>query len=176
VKLAFLTMGVAFLLLETKSVVQFSLLFGTTWMNAAIVFGGVLALVLLANQVVPRLRGASPIWPVFGLLLASCALSFLVPLASLAAIESTPLRVVAAVLHTFLPLLFANLFFGIAFQKTKAAEHLFGWNLVGATIGGALEYTCMATGYRALAVLVALLYSVVFVLLLIESRRDDTAR
>src|SRR5262249_28736618 len=48
-KLAFLLMGVAFLLLETKSVIQFSLLFGTTWLNNSLVFLGILSLVLLAN-------------------------------------------------------------------------------------------------------------------------------
>ena len=35
-------MGAAFLLLETKNVVQFALLFGTTWLVNALVFAGVL--------------------------------------------------------------------------------------------------------------------------------------
>src|SRR5207248_9747011 len=41
-RLAFIFMGVAFLLLETKSVIQFSLLFGTTWINNSLVFLSVL--------------------------------------------------------------------------------------------------------------------------------------
>ncbi len=173
-KLAFLAMGVAFLLLETKSVVQFSLLFGTTWKNAAIVFAGVLALVLAANRTVPplsaRFGGRNLLWPVYLALLASCVVGYVVPLASLASIEATSVRVVAAVLLTFAPLYFANLLFGVAFNDTKAPEHLFGWNLIGATLGGALEYTCMATGYRALGVLVALLYSAAFLLLVRSTR------
>jgi hypothetical protein len=36
--LGFALMGVAFLLLETKSVIQFALLFGTTWVNNSLVF------------------------------------------------------------------------------------------------------------------------------------------
>ena len=35
-------MGAAFLLLETKNVVQFALLFGTTWFVNALVFAGLL--------------------------------------------------------------------------------------------------------------------------------------
>ena len=35
-------MGAAFLLLETNYVVQFALLFGTTWLVNALVFAGVL--------------------------------------------------------------------------------------------------------------------------------------
>ena len=41
-------MGAAFMLLETKSVVQFALLFGTTWFVNALVFAGVLLAVLAA--------------------------------------------------------------------------------------------------------------------------------
>src|SRR5258708_11032793 len=43
-------MGAAFMLLETKSVVQFALLFGTTWFVNALVFGGVLLAVLAAVE------------------------------------------------------------------------------------------------------------------------------
>jgi len=49
IQLAFILIGVAFLLLETKSVIQFSLLFGTTWINNSLVFLSVLLLVLIAN-------------------------------------------------------------------------------------------------------------------------------
>ena len=51
-----LCMGAAFLLLETKSVVQFALLFGTTWFVNALVFGGVLVSVLLAVALSKRVR------------------------------------------------------------------------------------------------------------------------
>ena len=51
-------MGVAFLLLETKNVVQFALLFGTTWFVNALVFGGILLTVLLAVEVARRVRVA----------------------------------------------------------------------------------------------------------------------
>ena len=41
-------MGAAFLLLETKNVASFALLFGTTWLVNALVFAGVLVTVLAA--------------------------------------------------------------------------------------------------------------------------------
>ena len=43
-------MGAAFLLLETKSIVQFALLFGTTWFVNALVFAAVLVAVYLAVE------------------------------------------------------------------------------------------------------------------------------
>ena len=61
---------------------------------------------------------------------------------------------------------FANLIFSAAFKEQKAAEHLFGWNLLGATFGGLLEYTGMQFGYNALSVIVLACYTIVFFILL----------
>ena len=47
-------MGMAFLLLETRSITTFALLFGTTWLVNALVFAGVLLAVLLAIEVTRR--------------------------------------------------------------------------------------------------------------------------
>ncbi|HEX7346647.1 MAG TPA: hypothetical protein VF253_07630, partial [Candidatus Limnocylindrales bacterium] len=52
----FFVLGVAFLLLETKSIATFSLLFGTTWVVNSLVFFAVLASVLLAIIVNQRIR------------------------------------------------------------------------------------------------------------------------
>ena len=49
-------MGAAFLLLETKSITTFALLFGTTWIVNAIVFAGVLLAVLLAVETTRHIR------------------------------------------------------------------------------------------------------------------------
>jgi hypothetical protein len=154
-KLAFFLMGVAFLLLETKSVVQFSLLFGTTWLNASLVFLGVLILVLAANWLATLLpRGRRTLTWTGVLLLASCAVPLMFPLADLAAVESPALRFAGAAPLTFAPIFAANLLFSLVFRDQPVAEHLFGWNILGATLGGLLEYTGMATGYGALALVV----------------------
>ena len=70
----------------------------------------------------------------------------------------------------FSPIFFANVIFGIVFRDQLIAEHLFGWNLIGATLGGVFEYGSMAVGYNFLALVVSLCYSIVFLLLI--SRRD----
>ena len=63
-------MGAAFLLLETKSVVQFALLLGTTWFVNALVFFGILISVLLAIEVASRVRLRTP-WIAYAALFAS---------------------------------------------------------------------------------------------------------
>ncbi len=175
-KLAFLCMGMAFIVLESKSVVQFSLLFGTTWMNASLVFLGVLVSVLLANWVASVLRERRRlVLIVFVALLLSCLLPLSIELGSLLSIESRGLRFLAAALLTFSPLFFANLLFGVIFARQPAAENLFGWNLLGSALGGLVEYTSMATGYSSLAVLVALLYSMGFLGLMLQQRSEGAA-
>lgn len=166
IKLAFAFMGIAFLLLETKSVIQFSLLFGTTWLNNSLVFLAILLLVLLANWTALMLKSRA-LYIVYILLLFSCVITLVFPLAELLRIENVITRFVLASLMTFAPIFFANLIFSITFRYQKVPEHVFGWNLLGATLGGALEYTSLAFGYNALAILVLVCYTLVICFLMI---------
>lgn len=162
--LAFLCMGLAFLLLETKSVIQFSLLFGTTWKNSSLVFLAVLTLVLAANFTAARVKTLS--YRLLGaLLLGSCLLGYWVPLRELLGIDSVVLRFLAASVLTFTPVYFANLLFSVTFREQTLPEHVFGWNLIGATLGGVVEYVGMRFGYAALGLVVAATYAVVLALL-----------
>ncbi|MCZ6601522.1 MAG: hypothetical protein O6952_00795 [Planctomycetota bacterium] len=170
-KLAFAFMGAAFLLLETKSIVQFSLLFGTTWLNSSLVFLAILLLVLAANWSATLLRQRWVPPAVYLLLIASCLIGFLWPVSNLLAVESVPLRFCLASLMTFSPIFFANMLFSLSFRHQKVAEHIFGWNLLGASVGGLVEYGSMAIGYNALAIIVAVCYTLVVSLLLLGRRR-----
>lgn len=172
-KLAFIFMGIAFLLLETKSIIQFSLLFGTTWYNNSLVFLAVLLLVLAANWTASLLKKkTSLLVSIFILLILSCLATLAYPLGNLLVLESALLRFIIASLMTFSPIFFANLIFSLSFRDLETPEHIFGWNLIGSTIGGILEYTSMAFGYNILAVVVAVCYIVVFVMLILATRSD----
>lgn len=155
-------MGVAFLLLETKSVVQFALLFGTTWVVNALVFTGVLLAVYLAVELARRVRLPDR-RVLYGLLLASLALAFVVPSSFLLSLPG-PARFVVAVAVAFAPIFVANLVFAERFADTAASTTAFGANLLGAMVGGLLEYLSLITGYRVLLLVVALAYAAAFVL------------
>lgn len=166
-KLAFIFMGIAFLLLETKSIIQFSLLFGTTWLNNSLIFLAILILVLMANWTTQFLKiTSSHLWILYTLLAISVGASLVYPLHNLLTIERIFLRFIAASFLTLLPIYFANLIFSTAFKEQVSAEHLFGWNLIGATFGGVLEYTGMAIGYNHLSFIVLACYTLVFCFLL----------
>jgi SAM-dependent methyltransferase len=155
-------MGVGFLLLETKSVVQFALLFGTTWFVNALVFAGVLGSVLLAIVVSKRMTISRPAW-LFGAFFAAVALNWLIPGRALLTLPFLP-RLLTAVVLAFLPIFTANLVFANRFRSTVESTAAFAANLLGAMVGGLLEYTSLVIGYRNMLLVVAAVYAAAFVL------------
>jgi SAM-dependent methyltransferase len=153
-------MGVAFLLLETKAVVQFALLFGTTWFVNALVFAGVLASVLAAIEVARRVRIGHPEL-LYVALVAMLAIAWLVPSDALLQLDPMP-RFVAAVALWFTPIFIANLVFAHRFSNVEDSTVAFGANLLGAMVGGVLEYIALLSGYQTLIIVVALLYGLAF--------------
>jgi hypothetical protein len=158
----FFVLGIAFLVLETRSLVSFSLLFGSTWLVNALAFFGILVSVLLAILVNARFPIRSP-WPYYVALLVAIAVAWLTPPESLL-FEPSWLRYAVAAALAFAPVFFANLVFTYSFRDTRTADMAFASNLLGAMVGGALEYLALVTGYRALLLLVALLYVAAYLL------------
>jgi tRNA1(Val) A37 N6-methylase TrmN6 len=157
----FFFMGAAFLLLETKSIVQFSLLFGATWLTNALVFAAVLTMVLIANLII-MWRRPRRVWPLYVLLAVSLFLGWYINPTELASIGSGGLRYLAAAGLIFSPIFLANLIFSSTFAGSDNADVSFGWNLMGAMLGGTFEYASLAMGYQKLAIIVAIFYALAF--------------
>ena len=154
-------MGAAFLLLETKSIVQFALLFGTTWLVNALVFAGVLVAVYLAVETARWIRlPPSPV--LYGALLCALAVAWIVPQSSLLGLPVVP-RFLAASALAFAPVYLANLVFAQRFAGVEMAATAFAANLLGAMVGGCLEYLALITGYQFLLIVVAVLYGLAFI-------------
>jgi spermidine synthase len=156
-------LGAAFLLLETRGVTRFALLFGTTWLVNALVFAGVLVGVLVAVEITrwlprPPSRPAS-----YALLAASLVLTVTVPTATLLQLPVAT-RLAAAVAVTFAPIVAANIVFAARFAGTPDPTAAFAANLLGAMVGGCLEYLALLTGYPALVGVAAVLYLGAFLL------------
>jgi protein-L-isoaspartate O-methyltransferase len=153
-------MGAAFMLLETKNVVQFALLFGTTWFVNSLVFAGVLISVYLAVETARHIK-LPPAWVLYVLLIASLVLTWLVPPDAPLGLPLVP-RFLAAASLAFAPIYLANLVFSQRFANVEAMSSAFAANLLGAIVGGVLEYLALATGYRFLLVVVGILYGLAF--------------
>ena len=163
-------MGAAFMLLETKNIVQFALLFGTTWFVNALVFGGVLVSVYAAVETARHIRLPRPA-VLYAALLVSLAVSWVVPQQDLLGL-ALPLRMAAATALAFAPVFIANLVFSQRFKEVASSTTAFGANLLGAIVGGAVEYVSLIMGFRFLLLVVAVFYGLAFV----AGRRRAVAR
>jgi hypothetical protein len=140
-----------FLLLETKSIGDCSLYFGTTWVVTMIVVTGVLLMVLAANLIAMRMRRA-PL-TLYIPLLASLVVLYLMPRDQILGLPWIA-RLAWALFCVPLPIFFAGLIFSVTFRDAVDPATLLAANLIGATLGGFCEYLGMAFGVHALLLIV----------------------
>jgi len=153
-------MGSAFLLLESKNVINFALLFGTTWLVNALVFIGIIFTVYLAIELSRFIHDRRPVILFLHLLLpVSLLLAFCIPDSYLLGLSILP-RFLMATALAFSPVFIANLIFADRFRQAQQSTIAFGVNLIGAVVGGMLEYSSLITGYGNLLLLIAGIYVV----------------
>lgn len=152
----FFFLGGGFLLLETKSVTTFSLLFGSTWIVNAVVFSSILGIALIANWIVMKKRLRDPKWFFSGLIL-SLAFLYFFPLAKLLEFNFL-LKIIISGLLIALPILFSSFIFAILISRTKDVGISLGSNLLGAVMGGFFEYSSMIWGLNFLYIVALISY------------------
>lgn len=153
--LHFALMGMGFLLLETKSISDCTLYFGATWFVTTVVVGGVLVMVMAANQVAERLRGFS--FALYLPLFAALVLLLVVPRQWVLE-RDFGARLLWTLLVVPLPVFFAGLIFSTTFRESASPSAAIGANLIGAMVGGFCEYLAMAIGSYRLSMLVIVAY------------------
>ncbi len=166
-------LGAAFMLLETRSLVTFALLFGSTWLVNSLVFFAVLCSVMLAVFISSRFP-VRPSIPLYGLLVAALVVAYVVPQDAFLSIDFLPLRYGLASLVAFLPVFLANLVFAGSFKGTgPTADVAFASNLIGIMLGGMLEYASLLLGYRNLLLIVIAFYVLSALLLRRRTRPSE---
>ena len=73
-------------------------------------------------------------------------------------------RLLAATALAFVPIFLANVAFAKRFADSADSRSAFGVNLLGAIVGGCLEYAALLTGYNNLLIVTGVLYLLAFVL------------
>ncbi|MEZ5318801.1 MAG: methyltransferase domain-containing protein [Vicinamibacterales bacterium] len=152
----FFLLGAGFMLLETRAITQFSLLWGATWVVASLAIVAVLIMALAATLVVSVVEIRRP-WLVGGVLLGLLAANAAWPVGSLT-FESRLTESAVFALLGFSPIFCAGLLFGSAVKRSPSLPPDFAANLLGAMAGGAAEYLSLVTGFRLLLVIVAAAY------------------
>jgi SAM-dependent methyltransferase len=152
----FFFLGAGFMLLETKSIIQFALLWGSTWVVASLVIVAVLVMAMAANLVVSKVEVTRP-WLAGALLLALLGLNFLLPVGRIG-FASRALESAFYAALVFSPIFCAGLLFGSAIAHSTAIARDYGVNLLGAMAGGVAEYLSLVTGFRVLLLVIAACY------------------
>jgi hypothetical protein len=129
----------AFMLLETKNIVQFALLFGATWFVNSLVSAGVLVAVYLAVETARHVRLPRPM-VLYAALAMSLAVTWLVPPDAPLGLPLIP-RFLAASALAFAPIYIANLIFAQRFSGVEMIGTALAADLLGAMVGGVIEYT-----------------------------------
>lgn len=156
----FFFLGAGFLLLETRAMLAMSVLFGSTWIVNSVVIGIVLLMALIANILVQKVKAISEIHGYIGLMLCLIGM-YLLPLGSLAT-QPDAIRYLASTLVIGLPFLCSGLVFSKAFARVSEPDKALGINILGALLGGCVEYASMITGVNALVLVAIVLYAISF--------------
>ena len=152
----FFFLGAGFMLLETKSIVQFALLWGSTWSSASLAIASVLVMALASALVVSRVRIRRR--GVIGVaLLALIAVNYAIPVGRVT-FDSRAAESVFYGLLVFSPVFCAGLLFSSSFNESASTSTDFGANLLGAMVGGVGEYLSLVMGYQFLLLLVGICY------------------
>jgi spermidine synthase len=152
----FFLLGAGFMLLESKSIIQFALLWGSTWVVASLAIASVLTMALIANFIVSATEIRRP-WLVGCALVALLVANYLIPIGRVG-FESRGLESLFYAVLVFSPILCAGLLFGSAIKRSTSLARDYGTNLLGAMLGGVGEYLSLVTGFRVLLFLIAACY------------------
>jgi hypothetical protein len=149
--------GLAFLLLETKSVTEMNLVWGSTWLTSAVVFSCILIVIMLATLL---MRWRPLHWSVgYGGLLIALMINYLTPVHSILS-TSTMIKLLMSLLFVGTPIFFAAICFALLFRDAEATDLAYGWNVLGAVIGGLIEFFSMLIGLKALTLVALVSYIV----------------
>lgn len=167
-------LGAGFLLLETSSVTRMSLLFGSTWAVNLLVFSSILTVLAAATAFVRTREEAGrplPLRPLFGALTALLVVSTLIPVRWIVGLPGPATWVLGGALVAA-PIGVAGLLFPTLYARASDSRMAFGSNLLGAILGGTLEYAGMALGVQSLGLMAAVLYLVALMLVERGAPRD----
>lgn len=151
----FFLLGTGFMLLEAKAITELGLVFGNTWYVIAIVIASIIFMAYCANLLVERAPFIKA-GTAYVLLILSLAGGLYVTF--LGGFSSDVAGKISAILLLTCPLAFSGIVFSSLVARCKNLPRAMSMNLLGAMLGGVLEYSSMYLGYRALYVVAIVIY------------------
>lgn len=154
-------LGFSFMLLETKNIINFQLIFGSTWLVNSGVFLAIL-LFALTSAIISKFYIFKNKKILYFLMLLSLVMIYLFPITKVNNYSMLTKYIISSII-TFLPIFIANLIFANFFKNQQNARLAFGSNILGAMMGGIFEYTAMISGYHFLILIIIVSYILAFI-------------
>lgn len=139
-------LGAGFMLVETKGITEFGLILGGTWQVISAVILAILVLAYVSNFVVLKLGGMQRDLTYILLVVAVAAGLALFGLSAGWASHHPTVFLVTLVL----PVFFSGLAFSSEIRRSDGVGAALSSNLMGAMVGGFLEYSSLSIGFDAL--------------------------
>jgi hypothetical protein len=169
----FLLLGMGFTLMESSAIVRLSLVFGNTWIVNAVVFGSVLLTIYLGNLAVLKQK-APPLHWAWACLCLFVLGNYFFPIAFLSEMDVWG-RVLLSGLLIGIPVFFAAICFSRLFEKEMVTGYALGMNLIGAMMGGIVEYISMVFGLRIVWLVILVIYLLAWLLTIWIVRRAPSS-
>jgi hypothetical protein len=150
-------LGCGFMLLETKSITTLALLVGMTWKVNAVAICSILIVILIANALVSSGRAPSP-RVAYACLFVALAVSYVLSLDPLLE-TGLAVRTISGGAFVALPIFFASVVFSSSFARAENLGAALGSNLLGAVLGGVIEYTSTLFGLKVLYLAALAIYA-----------------
>ena len=144
-------LGVGFMLMETKGITELAKIYGSTWVVVSVVIVSVLFMAYIANLLIIKNIKISNNQIYFFLLL-SIFVSLGITFINYYNYPTYLLKLFVPIILT-LPVLFSGLAFSRELIKSGSTANTLSCNILGALVGGLLEYNSMYFGFKFLYLL-----------------------
>jgi spermidine synthase len=154
--LPFFFLGAGFMLVETKAITELALVFGNTWQIIAFTITSILIMAFIANLTVSK-TDKNLIFPAFIFLLITIVCGYLVVTNDIIASSNWAAKISFLTLLT-VPMFFSGIIFSSLLKKSQDVTGALAYNIIGAMLGGLLEYNSLKFGFSSLYFIALLAY------------------
>ena len=149
-------LGVGFMLMETKGITELAKIYGSTWVVVSVVITAILSMAYLANIMIIKKINISVNMIYFWLIISLFA-TYLITFVNFYNFPTIYLKFLIPIVLTF-PVFFSGLAFSKELLSYGSTANALSCNILGAIVGGLLEYNSMFFGFKFLYILAIIFY------------------
>ena len=154
-------LGIGFMLMETKAITELAKIYGSTWFVVSIVITTILFMAYLANVFVIKKVKIS-INQIYFLLVVSLFASYFFTFVNFYNYPTSVLKIIIPIILLF-PVFFSGLAFSKELVRYGSTANALACNIMGAIVGGLLEYNSMYFGFKFLYLLAIFFYIIAYI-------------